>query len=518
MNKKIVFTSIFILSILFSINSYSQGYKIKVEIKGAENQQLILGYHKNDNLIPKDTVKTNSKGIATFEGKKPLNGGMYFIFLPSAKYFDFLISDDQVFEIKNDTTDIYSNASYKGSKDNELLSDYHNFLMAQNKKMTELNNQKKKAKTDADKKAIDEKMKKANEEYVAYFNKSVSENEGSFFATFIKATREIEIPKEITDQTERYYYYKNHYFDNLDISDPKLLFTPFYENKIDAYFDKILVQSPDTLIAEADIMLAKTKHNEELYKYMLIHLFNKYATNKYMFAENVHVHLGYIYVEDATWSTDSFKNQLVPKLNRKSNCLIGNKAKNITMQTLPGDSLGIDMLRIFLDDMKEKGLELENDETQTFEERLPELSNLIHDFLGNMNGYIELDDIEAKYTILWFFEPDCSHCKKQTPLLYKAWNEDLKDNDVAVMCIYLERNTDEWAKFCNHFGKWFDFVQKNKMYGDKWYNVANAFENHRNKYDISSTPVLYLLDENKKIIAKRIAVDQAVEIIKSMEK
>ncbi len=518
MNKKIIFTSIFLLSILFSMNLYSQGYKIKVKIKGAENQELILGYHKNDNLIPSDTVKTDKKGVATFEGKEALNGGMYFIFLPSKKYFDFLIGDDQNFEIENDTTDIYSNASYKGSKDNELLSEYHKFLMAQNKKMSDLNAQKKTAKNDAEKKEIDKKLKEANEEYVAYYNKSVSENEGSFFATFIKATREIEVPEEIKGQKTRYYYYKNHYFDNFDVSNPRLLFTPFYEKKIDTYFDKILIQNPDTLIAEADIMLAKTRHNDELYKYMLIHLFNKYAGSKYMFAENVYVHLGFIYAKDATWSTDSFRNQLPPKLKRKANCLVGNIALNITMQTLPSDSLGIDMLRIFLDDMKERGLELENDETRTFEENLPELSGFILEFLGNFNGYVELEDIEAKYTILWFYEPDCSHCKTQTPELYKSWNEELKDLDVAVMAIYLERNTDDWAKFCGHIGKWFGFVQKNKMYGEKWYNVSNAFEDHRNKYDISSTPVLYLLDENKKIVAKRIGHEQALEVIESMEK
>ncbi len=517
MNKQFFITGILIFSILFSLNSYAQGHKIKIKIKGVENQKVILGYHKNDNLIPADTVMADKNGMATFSGEKPLREGLYFIFLPNRRYFDFIVSKDQDFTIENDTADVYKNVKFKGSEENTLLKNYHNFLMGLNKKMVELQEKLKNAKTEKEKKKINADIKSANDEYTAYYQKSLKDNEGTFFATFIKATREVEVPKEITDQTKRYYYYRNHYFDNFDVSDPRLLYTQFYEKKIDTYFDKVLIQDPDTLIAECDIMLEKTKNDKELYKYMLIHLFNKFAKSKLMFAENVYVHLGYIYVDKAVWSTDSFKNQLKPKLDRKSNCLPGNTAKNIVMQTLPQDSADIDDIKIFLEDMKERGLEIENDESRTFEETVPDLSELIAEFMGNFNGYKELSALNTKYTILWFYEPDCGHCKKLTPEVYKAYNNELKDFDLSVMCIYLERNTDDWNKFSNHIGKWFDFVQKNKMYGKNWYNVWNPFEKHRHNYDIQSTPVMYLLDKDKKIIAKRIGHEQVIEIIKSME-
>lgn len=519
MRKKIIFTSIFILSLFFANSVFSQGYKIKVQIKGVENQELILGYHKNSNLIPLDTVNADKKGVATFSGKEPLVGGLYFVFLPSRQYFDFLVGDDQNFEIQNDTSNIYYGATYKGCKDNQLLKEYHTFLSNLNKKMTAFQEEKKNAKSDDEKKKVQEKIDATNKEYVGFYNKMVTENEGTFFATFIKATREVEVPAEITDQKARYMYYRHHYFDNFDVGNPRLLNTPFYEKKIETYFDKVLLQDPDTLIAEADILLAKTKHDEELYKYVLIHLFNKYASNQYMFAENIYVHLAEVYQKEATWSTDSFRNSLGPKIERKKNCLIGNTAKNMVMQTLPNDSSQIDMLRIFLEDMKERGLEIEQDETRTFDEKLPELSELIAEFISHMNGYKSLEDIDSKYTILWFFEPECSHCKKQTPQLFKAYNDELIANghDVTVFCIYLERNTDDWNKFSNSYSKWFDFVQKNKMYGETWYNLSNPFEKHRYNYDISSTPVLYLLDKDKKILAKRIGHEQAVEIIKKLD-
>jgi hypothetical protein len=53
----------------------------------------------------------------------------------------------------------------------------------------------------------------------------------------------------------------------------------------------------------------------------------------------------------------------------------------------------------------------------------------------------------------------------------------------------------------------------------KWLNVydPNNETNFRKLYDIYSTPVLYLLDENKKIIAKRLNVEQVKEFIQEQE-
>jgi hypothetical protein len=54
-----------------------------------------------------------------------------------------------------------------------------------------------------------------------------------------------------------------------------------------------------------------------------------------------------------------------------------------------------------------------------------------------------------------------------------------------------------------------------------WINVCDWIypEGHtisfRQQYDIYSTPVIYILDEKKKIIAKRIGVEQVDEILDS---
>lgn len=505
-----------ILLFSLSFNVFSQGYKIEVKIKGTENQKLILGHHKNGNLIPDDTTQTDSKGYGVFKGDEKLRGGMYFIFLEKATYFDIIIDDDQEFSLENDTTDLFKNLSFKGSPENQVFLDYQNFLIKQNEKLAELKTQKEALTDEKEKAKIDEEMQGLTDTYYEYYENMQTNYPDMFFSKFLKATRQIEVPETITDKNAQYYYYRFHYFDNFDYSDPRMLFTPIYEDKINNYLDNVLINHYDTLISECDILLENTKHDDELYKYMMIFLFNKYAKSQLMAAENVYVHLGYKYIETAVWDTDSFKTQLKPKLDKKSKCLIGKKGYDIKLEVVPSDSMQIETLQEALGEFREKGLEIEKDETKSLQERAPDLSLLISDYMGLFpDGYINLYNIDAKYTILWFMEPDCSHCKKETPVFYKEYVETLKDLDVEVCCIYLHRDIDDWNKFCNSIDKWLDFIQKNEMY--EWYNLWNPFDLYRDNYDINSSPVLFLLDENKTIIGKRIGHEQATEMIKSLE-
>lgn len=514
--KEIFFLSVF--SVLLLSNSFGQGYKIEVKIKGAENQELILGHHKNDKLLPNDTIQTDKNGYGIFQGADPLQQGMYFIFLESKTYFDILIGEDQKFYIENDTADLYGNIKTKGSEELEIFVGYHTFLIEQNKKITDLREQYKNEKDEAKKNDLENQMNDISKSFEEYYEKIVTEHPDMFFTVFLKATRDVKVPESIEDRMDKYYYYKNHYFDNFDVSDKRLLYTNIYESKIDTYIDKIILQDPDTLTVAVDYLLAETKHDEELYQYMLIHLFNKYATSNLMIAENMYVHIGEIYVEEATWSADSFKNELKTKIIRKKNCLIGNKAHPLRMTILPADSMGIENMRIPLEMMKQSGLEIEKDKSRTFEEKLPELSQLIAEYQSFFPSDRPLYETNTKYTILWFISPDCSHCKKETPLFFKDYVEQLQKLGVEVWAIYMEKNTDNWNKFSNDIGDWFDFVQKNKMYAQGWYNMWNPFDNYRFKYDINSSPILYLLDKDKKIVAKRIGYPQAIEIIQEMEK
>ncbi len=537
MAKKI-FSTFIILSIFLS--NISAQYNIKLTIPQLKNQEIILGHHFATMLIPDDTVQLNSKGSGMFKGKESLKQGMYFFFLPNKRTFDIIIGKDQNFSIHADTTDLQNKIKVEGDRENQVFADYQRFLTKQRKIAQDLTEKRKTAKGD-EKKKTDQELKQLNQTVRNKIESIIAAAPDDFFSKFLKATLEIEVPDSIKDQTERYYYYRNHYFQYFDYKDVRLLRSPIYENKIDFFLDKLLLQAPDTLIQYVDMLIDGSRGDKELFRYMLVHLFNKYAKSELMGMENVYVHIAEkYYIPDAYWSDPEFISELKRKVERKKQALIGMQAPEIKMITLPADPADIEALRDQLDALKAKGDEyladkstierekkelIQNypnlsDSAATEQAKINHLAAILNDeYIPNFDGYTSLHQIDTKYLILWFWEPDCSHCQKMTPVLVNLYNEKhLREKGVTVMAIYLHRNINEWHKYIQHINKWYDFVLEHNM--DIFLNVWEPFgiSHFRDKYDISSTPVLYLMDKDKKIIAKRISPEQAVNIINDLEK
>ncbi len=114
---------------------------------------------------------------------------------------------------------------------------------------------------------------------------------------------------------------------------------------------------------------------------------------------------------------------------------------------------------------------------------------------------ISLHGVKAKYTLLFIWDPECGHCKKEAPKLLELYNK-IKTKGVEVYAVCTGVDHEKWQKF----------VDENNL---KWINVWDPYNttNFRHIYDVYSTPILYILDENKKIVAKRIGVEQIEEII-----
>jgi thiol-disulfide isomerase/thioredoxin len=127
-----------------------------------------------------------------------------------------------------------------------------------------------------------------------------------------------------------------------------------------------------------------------------------------------------------------------------------------------------------------------------------------------------LQEIKADYSLVVFYGPTCGHCKKEIPRIKNELDSLIGTGvNIKTFAVATEFDKSEWKKFIN-----------TKKIGD-WINVADinhdeegnpvASSDWRDKYDIYSTPVLYLLDKDKKIIAKRISYKQITEIIGRIE-
>ncbi len=444
--------------------SFSQGYKIKVKIKNLKDSTLLLGHHFGTKKFLDDTAKLDSKGEGTFEGKKPLPGGMYIIILPKKTFFDVLIDEDQDFAVENDTSDYLTKMRVSGSDVNRQFYDFQNYMNNLTKKAREIQPKLKGTKNADSSEIFKEQMKNLENEANDYKKKFLSEHPNSLFTKILTASTDIIIPEpprdangKITDSTFQYRYYRSHYWDNIDMTDARLLRTPFIEEKLNTYIEKMIPPVADTIIPETDLLITKALVNKEFYQYMLGTLFNYYNQSKVMGLDAVFVHLAdkYYLAGKADWSDKKFLDELADRVKKVRPNLIGNLAPDLQLYT-------------------------------------------------DHYEVISLRNITAKFIIVAFWEPGCGHCQKEIPALYQMYQR-VKSNGVEVFSVCTQNDTATWKKFI-------------KEHNLDWINAFDPYvvSNLHVLYDIYSTPTLYLLDSKKKIIAKRLSIEQLEEIINRM--
>jgi thiol-disulfide isomerase/thioredoxin len=473
-----------LMAMIFYTCSYSgEGYEIKVKIIGIKDTTIILGHHIANSMYPDDTIRLDKNGSGVFKKKKVLPQGMYIIFLPNKNYFDIIVGENQKFSVENDTNNLFKRIKFTGSKENQIFYDYQYLLSDKREEVKKLQERKKEAKTKEEKDKITEQMKGIDSEVKKYKEKIIAENPETFVVKFIKATQDIEVPDppkdtngKVTDSMFQYNYYKAHYFDNLDISDARFLRTPLYEEKVLTYIDKIVPQMPDSIEKEIDMLISKSRSSPDLFRYMLVTLFNHYGQSQIMGFDDIAVYIAdKYYIKEATWSDSTYMKKLKDQVKKRLPIAIGKTAPDIQLVEVPAQH--------FIDAA----------------DSLPMKKNpYVGDFFNLSNLY------KYDYVILFFWEADCGHCKKATPEMYKVF-EKIKGKNVAVVAIHLIGGEEGKVK-------WVNFVNENKLYD--WINAWNPYDyKFKELFDVSSTPYIYILDKKRKIIAKRIGPEQCEDII-----
>ncbi|MDB5272502.1 MAG: putative thiol-disulfide isomerase [Chitinophagaceae bacterium] len=443
-----------------------EGYKISFKIKGTSAaDSIFLCRYYGDKRYYQDTAIAEAKGTFVFEGKEALPEGMYFVLLPGQKFFDILVSN-QTFSMESDTSNFAKYMVVKNSPDNKSFYEYQQFYIRQKEKVDSINA---KAKLDpALKDKTTEAIKQIDVQMIDFIKTFKQTHSKSLFTSILNASEEVqfpEIPKKENgqlDSTFMYRYYKAHFFDKVNFADDRLIRTPVLAPKIDRYFKDLVAQSPDSIIKELDALLAKVVNAKDTYEYLVRTMTYKYETSEIMGMDAVFVHMGKNYYEKGKcpWATKEVLDKIKERTDILDPLLLGKKAPNLYYTDTTGK-------------------------------------------------YVQLHSVKAKYLILFFWDSNCGHCQKDVPKLFGLMPK-LKPKGVAVYAANLEQKDDGWLKF----------VRDKKLSDPAWFNMRDS-HNHTNykiTYDVYSTPVMYVLDENKKIIAKRITIEQLPEFLDSYEK
>jgi thiol-disulfide isomerase/thioredoxin len=487
-NMKKLFAGILCLffTCLFNLNAFTQGYEIKIRINGLNDTNVILGHYVNKSMYPDDTARLDHNGYGVLKKNNRLPGGMYVIYMPSTKFFQILIDEDQQFTLESDTSDFINTLKFKGTDDNVIFYDFQKFMKSLSEEAAAMQEKIKNSDNEAEKEELKKKLKKLGDERLSYINNVIQEHPELFVSTFLKATLDIQVPEPPLlpdgkkDSVWQYYYFRNHYFDNFDYTDSRLLRTPLIEEKIMDFVTKIIPQIPDSIIPYVDNILDKSKADSNVFRFMLITIFNYFAKSNIMGMDAVYIHLAdKYYITDSWWSDEKFISDLKERIEKAKPLLIGNIAPDMELILVPAEHF----------------IAAEND---TALKRFP-----------HIGSKITLHQIDAKYLVVVFWESDCGHCKTIIPQLYEIYEKTLKNKDIKVLAV--STLFGEEGKI-----KWVDFVNAHKLYD--WMNAWNPYSyQYKIQYDILSTPQFFILDKDKKIIAKRIGPEQIEPLINAYE-
>ncbi len=448
-----------VLLFLGTTASFAQpGYKIDVDVAGFQEEQAFLAYYYGDKQYIKDTVGA-AGGKFTFQGEEALDGGIYLVVLPPKNnYFEIIVDSDQHFSLRTDTTDLSGNMKIAGSEDNTIFYEDLHFLAQLRKDMEAVQERlKATAEGSPERAVIQAEIDKINASVIQRREDMVAKHPDMLYSKVIEAMREPNIPEEIKaeGQEATFYWYRDAYLQSVDFQDPRLIRTPVLWNKVNTYLENLTVKSPDSLIVSADMMIEMARGNDDLFQFLVINILNKYAQSKIMGMDAVYVHLveRYYMSGDAFWADEEQVNKMAERALAISPTVIGRKAPDFRVQDAGGT-------------------------------------------WHNLHG------VEATYTILYFWDYDCGHCKKVTPELGRIFPEYLS-HGVKLFAVSINGDVEVWK-------------QKVQEYGlSQGINV----QDHRRQsgfdaqYDIRSTPRIFILDAEKKIIAKQIGVEQVREVL-----
>lgn len=447
-----------IICLLSFLNSEAQiknvknsGYKIEISIPKSAGNILHLAAFSDGVPYSIDSVMVSSKGKAVFKSDKQLPQGQYLLYKKPDVQMEILVGNEQSnIRIALDENNL-QNSKVEGSKDTKLFWEYIRYINQNNEELSKLNQKLDKTDNLQEKEELWDELVSKEKHLLQYMHSQVQQHQGTWFASFLKGSISIALPiskpASMEDVNTNNAYNRKHYFDNIDFDDSRLWNTNYFPRMINEYLSQLIPQIPDTVANETSMLVAKTVNDSTAFEKMLSYTLNNAMQSKYMGMENVWAKLAedYILNKNLSWIEKEKEAQIrslyeVLKFNR-----IGMEATNIQAISVDGDT-------------------------------------------------INTNDTSSDFTVLFFYNTTCSHCKQTINILRSQIFPKYKANQLSVIAFNIDSNEQAWKSY----------VKDNKL--SEWINCFDpAYKSaYWMYYDTSSVPMIYVLDKNKRIIARKI--------------
>lgn len=452
-----------------------KAYHIRLKMTDADDTMVYLlhYYGKNRPTIFKlDSARFDKSGVAEFNSTDSnFVGGIYCMLLSKrTSDFEFLLNKGDDMSITASVKSLPEGLKFKNSPENERFIEYITFLGEYSKDQAKLKKELEGAKTADDTAEVRRKSVAQAKKLTDYRHNYEKANPTSLLAKVFNAMETPDVPEgphmledgKTKDSTFAYRYYKSHYWDGFDFQDDRLIYTPIYDSKIEEYFSKLVVPAIDSMEKEADMLLHKAKGSKDVFHYTLWWLTRDVENSKVMGMDEVFVYLveNYYMKGDAFWLKNDELEKYIKRAKEIAPNVIGNLAPEI---------------------------------------KLPNVTTKKEE---------SLQGLKANYTLVVFYSPNCGHCQHEMPGLDSLYNDELKAKGVKIFTVATEGD----EKAIN------DFIKKNHL--EDWTNTWNPdhTSDYHSKYDVYSTPTIYLLDDKKIIKGKRLDHTNLGGLVEMLEK
>ena len=456
------------------------GHELIFNIKGSKDTLVYLVIHYNDKLILKDSVKPAAKEKFVFKGTNRYDDGLYSLVSGDKKlYLNFILDNNQHFEYNLDTTGMVDNFSVKNSPENAEMLRFQKKTSQASEQANAWSKKRKdfEAAGNADSaNYYKEKLVGINDEMTAFIDELIAKNPDFLFSKMQKSYKNIDVPEyKNEDGTPDYHaqsiYYRQHFWDNFDLADHRFIYIPSFDPKMKDYFLKLLYhQESDTINKYIDIFLKKTEADTFMFHYCVDWLSYQFETSKVIGHDAVFYHIAKTnqLAGKCYWLDEDVLAKYQKRTKRLEPILIGKVAPELL---IPDTTLTDDITKWH-------------------------------------SSY----KMEKPYTILWFYDPDCPTCKKESKKMRAVYDslEALGKRNFDVYAIANDSDIPRWKKY----------VKENAY---PWLQVGGNKGNldyleYFNIYEMGN-PAMFIMNKDHVIILnKRIEMSSIPQFLEEYEK
>ena len=458
-------------SFIFTNAQNTQGYQINLQ-SNYKSGIVYLTYYMGKDFMVQDSAAVSNNGKAIFKSPIKLVAGIYSIIFPGKRLStDFLVDKEQIITIVADTNKL-DKTVVSGSQANILFREYQAFVSIKGKILQTEKKAFNESKTKADSLKHEAIYKKESAVLNDYRENIVKNKATSMLAVLLNAMREPAYPTQVPvtrqDTINNFNFYKAHYWDGITFMEDRIIRTPFFLPKLETYYRDVMRGLPtDSVVKDIDYKMLLARNAPEMYKFLLNWLTDEYINPKFMGQDAIFVHL-----------YNQYHSKGVSKWLTKYQDSVVTRRAFMLMSNLVGESA----------------------------------ANL--DFVDTAGKQKPLYDLKSEYTLVVFYDPNCGHCKEEIPRIdsfYRAsWQE--KGLKIYAALSESEKLKAEWLSFikAKHIEDWTNVYQSKESIAD---DIKFNRPSFRQLYDVVVTPTIYLLDKDKRIIAKKLTLEQINDLL-----